>query len=180
VRRLPLTLRALLLVPLLAAVADLTRATLVCGPDGQTCLEAAGRGSLGSFGIAVLVLYAAGAALVVARLTRRGQPLPRRWLTGAAGLAAVCGGQALLVAALGDAGVLGGGWPELAALCAAAGGIVALALRAAPLLARSLRLAAPRPQSPPALVLGALRPVARRPVPRLATAAAGRAPPTLG
>ena len=50
-RRMPLTLRALVLVPLLAAVVDMARATLACGPHAETCLEAAGRGYLGSAGV---------------------------------------------------------------------------------------------------------------------------------
>ena len=53
-RRIPLTLRALVLVPLLAVLVDSARATLACGPQAQTCLEAAGRGWLGAAGLALL------------------------------------------------------------------------------------------------------------------------------
>ena len=69
-RRIPLTLRALVLVPLLAVLVDQARATLACGPQAQTCLEAAGRGWLGSAGSALLLLYAVGLALA----RRRGSP----------------------------------------------------------------------------------------------------------
>ena len=46
--RIPLTVRALVLVPLLAVLVDGMRATLACGPQAETCLEAAGRGWLGA------------------------------------------------------------------------------------------------------------------------------------
>jgi hypothetical protein len=180
VRRLPLTLRALLLVPLLAATVDQARASLACGPGGESCLEAAGQSSFGAAGVAVLMLYAVALAFGVGRLLlARSGPL-RRWLIGAAGLAAVCGGQALLVVAVGDASALGGGWLELLAMCGAAGGVIALALRAAPAavaLLRSLRPTAPRLRPVPILAHGAAAPIARRLGPPLATAAAGRAPP---
>jgi hypothetical protein len=44
VHRVPLTLRALFFVPLLAAGVDQARAVMLCGSDAQSCLEAAGRG----------------------------------------------------------------------------------------------------------------------------------------
>jgi hypothetical protein len=165
-------------MPLLAVIVDQLRATLACAPNGQTCLEAAGQGSLGAVGPVVLVLYALAAALVVARLLVRREGLVPRWLIGAAGVAAVCGGQALLTGAIADGGALGGGWPELLAMSAAAGGALALALRAAPALVRSLRPTAPRPRTIPLLAIGAPVPVARRSTGApLATSAAGRAPP---
>src|SRR5688500_13586136 len=98
--RLPLMLRALLLVPLLAAGADLARATLACGPRAQSCLEAAGQGWLGTAASVLLVLYSVGLAFAVGGLARgapAGQRAPgflRLWLIGTAGVAAVCGGQA--------------------------------------------------------------------------------------
>ena len=65
-RRIPLTLRALVLVPLLAVLVDSARATLACGPQAETCLEAAGRGWLGAAGLALLGLYSVVLALAVA------------------------------------------------------------------------------------------------------------------
>jgi len=152
-RRIPLTLRALVLVPLLAVLIDSARATLACGPQAQTCLEAAGRGWLGSAGVALIGVYSVLLALAVARIAGgavvRDRPLPvvRLWLTGTLGVAAAIGGQALLAGATGEGAALGGGWLELAAFCFAAGGVLALTLRIAPAaaaLVRDLRPAAPR------------------------------------
>ena len=186
-RRLPLTLRALFLVPLLAVATDQARATLACGPRAETCLEAAGRGWLGEAGIVLLVIYAAALALWIARLARGAgaadRPAPgfmRLWLVGTLGVAAVCGGQALLAEALHDGAALGGGWAELAAFSVIAGAALALALRAAPAavaLARSLRPSAPRPAVTAALVLGVAATPARGPRRRFALAPPGRAPP---
>src|SRR5829696_1111575 len=134
-RRIPPTLRALVLVPLLAVLVDSARATVACGPRAETCLEAAGRGWLG------VARLARGAAV-----HDRPPPLARLWLTGSLGVAAAVGGQALLAGATGDPAALGGGWLELAGF-AAAGGIIALALRIAPAaaaLVRDLRPTAPR------------------------------------
>jgi hypothetical protein len=185
-RRIPLTIRALMLVPLLAVAVDQTRATLVCGPRAETCLEAAGRGWLGLAGIVLLLLYAAALAVWVGHAARGdgapGAPpaVGRLWLLGSAGVAAICGGQALLAGAIGDPTALGGGWLELIALSGAAGGVVALALRAAPAaaaLVRELRPAAPR--LPHALALAPsfpALPVRPARAPRT-PATAGRAPP---
>jgi hypothetical protein len=180
VLRLPLSLRALLLVPLLAAAADQVRATVVCGGSGQTCLETAGSGSLGAVGLLVLIAYALGLAALVVRLAVGRSGLAPRWLIGAAGLAAIVGGQALLAALFGDGGALGAGWLELLAICAAAGGVVALALPAIPAaiaLVRSLRPSAPRLRPAPILLQALVAPPAGHPAAPLATAAAGRAPP---
>ena len=152
-RRIPSTLRALVLVPLLAVLVDSARATLACGPRAETCLEAAGRGWLGAAGLALLAVYSVALALGVARIARgaavhdRPPPLARLWLTGSLGVAAAVGGQALLAGVTGDPAALGGGWLELAGFCAAAGGVIALALRIAPAaaaLVRDLRPSAPR------------------------------------
>jgi len=183
----PYALRAVLLVPLLAVAADQTRATLFCPPGAESCLEAAGRGSLGAAGIALLALYAIALALLVARLARRpwaatARPAgtARLWLIGSAGVAALAGAQALVAGSLADPAALGGGWLELLGLCAASGGVIALALRAAPAaatLVRDLRPAAPRPALLRALVRAFPPPalVAARPARTPATA--GRAPP---
>ena len=172
--------RVLLLIPLLAAAADQVRATLVCGGTGQSCLETAGSGSLGAVGLVVLLAYALGLAALVVRLGVGRSGLAPRWLIGAAGVAAVCGGQALLAVALGDGGALGAGWLELLAICAAAGGLVALALPAVPAaiaLVRSLRPSAPRLRPSPILLRALPAPSPGHAVAPLATAAAGRAPP---
>ena len=79
-RRIPLTLRALVLVPLMAVLVDAMRATLACGPQAQTCLEAAGRGWVGAAGLALLGAYSVVLALAVARIAGgaavRDRPLP--------------------------------------------------------------------------------------------------------
>jgi hypothetical protein len=183
--RLPLTLRALLLVPLLAVGVDQARASLACGTRAESCLEAAGQGWLGAAGTVLLVLYAVALALGVAGLARggghgRAPGFARLWLLGSAGVAAVCGGQALLAGALGDGAVLGGGWPALAALCVLAGAVLALALRIAPAAAElvgALRPRAPRlaPLAAPPLLLATAR--AERAGVRFALASRGRAPP---
>ena len=184
--RLPVTLRVLLLVPLLAVGVDLARATLACGPRAESCLEAAGQGWLGTAGSALLVLYALGLALAVSALVRgpsaaaRAPGLVRLWLTGSAAVAAVCGGQALLAGALGDGSALGGGWIELLAFCTVAGALLALALRIAPAaeeLVRSLRPGAPRLRIAAALVRRAASPRANRPAARFAFVTRERGPP---
>jgi hypothetical protein len=183
--RLPLTLRALVLVPLLAVGVDLARATVACGPRAESCLEAAGQGWMGPAGSVLLVLYAALLAFAVAALARGGSSAGGRapgflrlWLVGTAGVAAVCGGQALLAGALADGGALGGGWLQLLAFCVAAGALLALALRIAPAAVELVRsFDAPRL----ALVAAAERRVAdlaaRRPALRFVLAARERGPP---
>jgi hypothetical protein len=182
--RVPLTLRALVLVPLFALGADHARASLACGPGAESCLQASGHGWLGVAGVAVLLLYAAGLAVAVGRLaTGRAPGFLRLWLLATAGVAGVCAGQALLAAALGDGAALGGGWTELVGLCVVAGAAVALALRAAPAaaaLVRSLRPPAPRPRLVAPVSRGIPAPPARRPRLLLALAAPSRGPPALG
>jgi hypothetical protein len=185
--RIPLTLRALFLVPLLAVAVDQARASLVCGTRAESCLEAAGQGWLGTAGPALLVVYALVAALFVARLARGDKAFAtaqtsflRLWAVGSAGVAAVCGGQALLTGALGDAGALGGGWGGLLVLCILAGGLIALALRAEPAAAallRSLRPRAPWPRAAALIAFAAPASSLRRPTALLSLAAAGRGPP---
>jgi hypothetical protein len=178
VHRLSPTLRALTLVPLLAAGVDQARAVVICGSDAQSCLEAAGRGWIGIWGVALVALYGVALALLVARGTRPPAARPpsflRLWALGTAGVTAACGGQGLIAAALGGA-PLGGGWLGLLALCVVAGAVLALALRTAPTLA--LRTVAPRPTAAHAALWRAPAPLfaaaggtpARRP--------RGRAPP---
>jgi hypothetical protein len=184
-RRIPLTLRALFLVPLLAVAVDQARATLVCGTRAESCLQAAGQGWLGTAGAVLLVVYALLAALFVGRLARgtdaaTGASFLRLWVVGSTGVAAVCGGQALLTGALGSAGALGGGWFGLLVLCVLAGGLIALALRAAPAAAallRALRPQAPRARAALGVAFHPSAPPARRAHTLLSLAAAGRAPP---
>ena len=154
--RIPLTLRALVLVPLLALGVDHARASLACGPQAESCLEAAGHGWLGVAGVLVLLALRRRAGASASRRLARAAARPASCACGcsaAAGVAAVCGGQALLAAALGDGAALGGGWLELLALLPRSPArVLALALRAAPAavaLVRALRPAAPRPRSAP-------------------------------
>ena len=182
VSRLPLLFRALLLVPLLAALGDFARASLACGPDGgASCFEAASQGSLGIAGVALLAVLGVAVAVGVARLAARGTGLVRLWLIGALGLAAVCGGQALLAGALAAPVLLGGGWVALAGFCLVAGLLLAATLRLAPeaaALVRAWQPSAPRIALIP--VMAERRPVTPAVRRRLLSAlsAPGRAPPS--
>jgi hypothetical protein len=179
VRRLPLTLRAVVLLPLLAVVTDQTRAAVVCGPRAESCLEAAQHGWSAGLGLAALALYGVGLALLVARLAGAAPSFGRLWAVATGAVWASCGAQAGLALLLGAGSALGGGWLGLLALGVAAGALLALALRMAPALVRSLRPSAPR--------LHAFTAVASRPLQRswMGTSAArlrltrGRAPPAL-
>jgi len=179
-RRLPLTLRALVLLPLLAVAADQTRAGLLCGQRAQSCLEAAGQGRLAALGVVALALHAAGVAALVARLAGAAPGFGRLWGLATAAVWASCGAQAGLAAGLGDPSVLGGGWLGLLAVGALAGAALALALRVAPAarrLARSLRPPAPRLRAVAAI---ASRPLQRSPMGASAARlrlTRGRAPP---
>jgi hypothetical protein len=183
-QRIPLTLRALVLIPLFALGVDHARVSIACGPEAESCLQAAGHGWIGVTGVVLLLLHAAALAVSVGRFAARRAPGPlTRWLLATAGVAAVCGGQALLAGALGHGAALGGGWLELLALCAVAGAGIALALRAAPAavaLVRSLRPAAPRPRQLAPAAWGIPAPAPWRPRPLLALTAPSRGPPALG
>jgi hypothetical protein len=171
--RLSPTLRALALVPLLAAGVDQARAVVWCGTDAQSCLEAAGRGWIGAWGIALIALYSLALGLLVvrgARLRPRAGFL-RLWAVGTAGVAAACGGQALIAAAVGGT-ALGGGWLALLALCTVAGALIALALRTAP-----ERPSAPRPATRLESLHLTPAPPISRPGFTPARRARGRAPP---
>ena len=176
----PLTLRALLFVPLLAAGVDQARAVMICGGDAQTCLEAAGRGWIGLWGVALIALYAVVLGLLVARAAApAARPsFARLWAVGTAGVAAACGGQALVAHAFGGA-PLGGGWLGLLALCALAGAVLAAALRVAPAVTRALRPAAPRPRPGIGALWHASSPRAGDPGRRRAARPLGRAPPAV-
>ena len=181
-RHLPLTIRALVLLPLLAVLTDHTRATLLCGPRAESCLEAAGQGWSAAAGVAGLALYAVALALLVARLAGSSPGPGRLWALTTGAVWASCGAQAACASLLGGGSALGGGWLGLLALGMLAGGALALALRVAPAaraLARSLRPAAPRLHSFAAVTS---RPLQRSPlgasVARLRLTR-GRAPPVV-
>lgn len=180
VRRIPLTLRALMLVPLLAAGVDHVRVAAFCPSGAESCLQAAGGGMLGPLGLAVLVLYAAGLALGVGRISRGTPSLARLWMVSTGGLLAVCGGHAGLAAALGDGAAAGSGWLQLLPLILAAGALLALALRVAPAALRLLRRLRPRAPRTRAAAVGLAhgRPARVAAFSRVAAlTAAGRAPP---
>ena len=177
-RHLPLTLRALVLLPLLAVGADQTRAALLCGPRAESCLEAASSG-WSTVGVLALVLYGVGA-----RAARR-TPRRRR-----AGLRAPVGARHRrrlgFLRRPGRArrrrrrGPLGGGWLGLLALGVLAGAVLALALRVAP-AARALV----RSRAPPRRGFSTFAAIASRPLQRSPMGASaarlrltrGRAPP---
>jgi hypothetical protein len=166
------TLRALALVPLFAVGVDQARAVALCGADAQSCLEAAGRGWIGLWGVALIALYAIALALLVGRVARAPAARPsflRQWALGTAGVMAACGGQAVLASALGGA-PLGGGWLGLLVLCVLAGAVLALVLRVRPELraprpwtARRTLWLAPTPQPPRHAFSPARRPRGRAP-----------------
>jgi hypothetical protein len=178
-RRIPLTIRALVLLPLLAVLTDQTRAAVMCGPRAESCLAAAGQGWPAAVGAIALAAYGAALALLVARLAGSAPGFGRLWAVATGAIWMSCAAQAGLASLLGAGSALGGGWLGLLALGVAAGGVLALALRVAPKLVRALRPAAPR--------LRSFTSVASRPLERswMGTSAArlrlvrGRAPPVV-
>jgi len=114
-RRIPLTLRALVLLPLLAVLTDQTRAAVLCEPGSQSCLDAAGQGWYAAAGIAAVALYAAGLALLVARLAGEAPGLGRLWAVATGAVWTSCAAQAGLASLLGAGSALGGGWLGLLA-----------------------------------------------------------------
>jgi len=178
-RRFPLTLRALVLLPLLAVLTDQTRAAVLCGPRAESCLEAAGQGWYAGAGMIALAVYGIGLALVIARLAGSAPGLARLWALGTGAIWASCAAQATVASLLGAGSALGGGWLGLLALGVVAGAVLALALRVAPKLVRALRPSAPR--------LHSFAAVASRPLQRswMGTSATrlrltrGRAPPVV-
>ena len=99
IARLPLTLRALVLVPLLAAGLDQARVSLVCGPDVRSCLDAAGNGRFGVAAMLLLALYTSAVAALVGRVAGAAGRGSLLWIVATAGLWAACGGQAILAGA---------------------------------------------------------------------------------
>src|SRR3954453_590441 len=145
--RLPLMLRALVLVPLLAVGIDQMRVSFVCGPDVRSCLETAGNGRFGLAAMLILAVYTSAIAALVARVAHRRRAPALLWVVATAGVYAVCGGQAILAELFGGGALLGGGWLQLAAFGAAAGALVALALHAVPAARELIHELAPRLQS---------------------------------
>lgn len=178
--RIPLTLRALVLVPLLAAGVDQARVSLVCDPGAQSCLQTAGQGPFGNAALLAVVVYMAAIGLLVARLARGRRSSPTLWIVATAGLWAACGGQAMLVSELGGAAVLGGGWAETLFFGALAGGVLAFALKVVPAareLLLSLRPSPPRLRVVVELVRHGLAPAADPSLARFARFTRDRAPP---
>jgi hypothetical protein len=178
----PLALRAIVLLPLLAVAVDQARVSFVCGPDVRSCLATATSGS-GRFGLAaigVLALYTAAIAGLVARVARRRTAPALLWIVASAGVWAAIGGQAVLADALGGPAALGGGWLHVVAFSAAAGAVLACALYAAPQAARGLihRLAPRLQPATDAQPVSVTTPPAP-PQPRFTAFARDRAPPAL-
>jgi len=172
--RLPLMVRALVLVPMLAVGLDQARVSLVCGPDAQSCLDAAGSGRIGLAGTALLLTYVLAVAGLVGRMAKGRSSL---WMIAVAGLWAACGGQAVLASALGTGALIGGGWLPLLAFAAAAGALLALALRGVrTLLDRAAR--APRIVTRVELILHGAVPALVAPALIPARDTLGRAPPS--
>src|SRR3954465_9881868 len=95
-RRVPLTFRALVLLPLLAVLTDQTRAAVMCGPRAESCLEAAGQGWYAAAGLLPVALHRAGLALVVARLGGSAPGFRRLWAVGTGAVWASWSGPASL------------------------------------------------------------------------------------
>ncbi|WP_028066092.1 hypothetical protein [Solirubrobacter soli] len=144
--RLPLTLRALVLIPLLAVGIDQMRVSFVCGPDVRSCLETAGNGRFGLAAVAILAIYTSAIAALVARVAQRRRAPAYLWAVATAGVYAVCGGQAILAELFGGGALLGGGWLQLAAFGVAAGAVIALALHAVPAARELIHKLAPKLQ----------------------------------
>jgi hypothetical protein len=180
--RIPLTLRALVLVPLLAAGVDQARVSFVCPPGAQSCLESAGQGRFGTAALLMMLGYMGAVGILVARLARGRKSSPTLWIVATVGLWAACGGQAMLVSELGGGALLGGGWAETLAFGALAGGVLALSLKAVPAardVLLSLRPSAPRLIAVVELVLHGFPPAADPSLVRFARFTRDRAPPAL-
>jgi hypothetical protein len=179
IARLPLTVRALVLIPLLAVGIDQMRVSFVCGPDVRSCLETAGNGRFGLAAMLILAVYTAAIAALVARVAQRRRAPALLWIVATAGVYAVCGGQAILAELFGGGAMLGGGWLQLAALGAAAGGVLALALRAIPAARALIHRLAPRLQGTIEFTAVGTRPPATPQLLRFTRPTRDRAPPAL-
>ena len=155
--RLPLSLRALVLLPLLAVLTDQTRAAMFCAPGSESCLEAAGQGWYAGAGMIALAVYAVGMALLVGKLAGSAPSFRRLWALSTGAIWASCAAQALVASLLGAGSALGGGWLGLLAVGVVAGAVLALALRVAPRLVKALRPTAPRLTSSSAVATRSLQ-----------------------
>jgi hypothetical protein len=177
IARLPLMLKALVLLPLLSAGVDQARVSFVCGPDVKSCLETAGQGRFGAAGTLILIAYALAIAGLVGKLASGRRPGAMLWIVATAGLWAACGGQAILVSILTHGAVLGGGWTQLVAFAAIAGAALALALKTLPEAIRALKPSAPRLIVATEIVRRQLAAATVPPLLRLTRLARDRAPP---
>ena len=107
-RRVPLTFRALVLLPLLAVLTDQTRAAVMCGPRAESCLEAAGQGWYAAAGLLAFALYGAGAAARRRPAAGSAPGFRRLWAVGTGAVWASCAAQA--GGASPGAALIGGGW----------------------------------------------------------------------
>ena len=126
-----LTLRMLVLVPLVAAGVALTQATAACGTRAQECLAATGHGWVAPVAVLLVVLAAIGAGLLLVRA----RP-PRATSFGADWALATAG---VLI----SSAAVGGGSLSAVVLSALGGLLLAAVLRAAD-AAAGLRPQAPR------------------------------------
>ena len=92
----------------------------------------------------ILAVYTSAIAALVGRVAQRRRAPALLWIVATAGVYAVCGGQAMLAELFGGGALLGGGWLQLAALGAAAGALLALALHAVPAARELIHELAPR------------------------------------
>jgi hypothetical protein len=179
IARLPLTLRALVLIPLLAVGVDQLRVSFVCGPDVRSCLETAGNGRFGLAAMLILAVYTTAIAALVGRIAQRRRAPALLWIVATAGVYAVCGGQAILAELFGGGALLGGGWLQLAAFGAAAGAVLALALHALPAARELIHRLAPRLQSILAFTVAGTQAPAIPQLDRFTRPTRDRAPPAL-
>jgi hypothetical protein len=179
ITRLPLTLRALVLIPLLAVGIDQMRVSFVCGPDVRSCIETAGNGRFGLAAMLILAVYASAIAALVGRIAQRRRAPALLWLVATAGVWAVCGGQAFLAEIFGGGALLGGGWLQLAAFGAAAGAVLALALHALPAARELIHELAPRLHDLVEFTVVGLTPPATPQLLRFTRFTRDRAPPAL-
>jgi hypothetical protein len=179
ISRLPLTLRALVLVPLLAAGIDQLRVSFVCGPDVRSCLETAGDGRFGLAAMLILAAYTSAIAGLVGHIARRRRPPMALWIVATTAVYAVCGGQAVIAELFGGGAVLGGGWLQLALLGAAAGALLTVALQAVPAARALIHQLAPRLPRVAEFVRDGFAPPAAPQLLRFTRFARDRAPPAL-